>query len=70
MKRIESLGKKFDPAVHEAIGHIETGEDKEGVVIEEIQAGYMLNNRLLRPAAVRVGKKRAKTISDEPKDGG
>ena len=70
VKRIESLGKKFDPAVHEAIEHVETDEDKEGVVMEEIQAGYMLNNRLLRPAAVKVGKKRAKTISDEPKDGG
>ena len=58
VKRIEALGKKFDPAAHEAIEHIETGEDKEGVVMEEIQAGYMLNNRLLRPVAVKVGKKK------------
>ncbi len=71
VKRIESLGKKFDPAAHEAIEHVETGEDKEGVVMEEIQAGYMLNERLLRPVAVKVGKKKTgKNNSDEPKDGG
>ena len=58
MKRIESLGKKFDPAVHEAIEHIETDEDKDSIVMEEIQAGYLLNDRLLRPAAVKVGKKK------------
>ncbi len=58
MKRIESLGKKFDPAVHEAIEHVETDEDKDSIVMEEIQAGYLLNDRLLRPAAVKVGKKK------------
>ncbi len=58
VKRIESLGKKFDPAVHEAIEHIETGEKEDGMVTEEIQAGYLLNARLLRPAVVKVGKKK------------
>lgn len=58
IKRIEALGKKFDPAAHEAIEHIEADNDKEGMVIEEVQAGYLLNGRLLRPAVVKVGKKR------------
>jgi molecular chaperone GrpE len=57
VKRIESIGKKFDPALHEAVEHIEADEDKEGIVLEEIQAGYLLNDRLLRPAVVKVGKK-------------
>ena len=57
-KRIEAVGKKFDPALHEAIEHIETDEGKEGIVIDEIQPGYLLNGRLFRPAAVKVGKKK------------
>ena len=58
IKKIESLGKKFDPALHEAIEHVETGEEGDGMVTEEIQAGYLLNGRLLRPAVVKVGKKK------------
>ena len=65
--RIEAAGKKFDPALHEAVEHVEADAGKEDIVTEEIQAGYLLNGRLLRPAVVKVGK-RAKTISDEPKD--
>ena len=57
IKKIEAVGKKFDPALHEAIEHIESEDDKDDIVIEEIQAGYLLNGRLLRPAAVKVGKK-------------
>lgn len=56
--RIEAIGRKFDPALHEAIEHIETDEDKDGIVIEEVQTGYLLNDRLLRPSVVKVGKKK------------
>ena len=58
VERIEALGKKFDPQLHEAVEHVETGLDKDEIVIEEIQAGYLLNGRLLRPAVVKVGKKK------------
>jgi len=58
VKKIESIGKKFDPALHEAIEDVDTDEDKKGIIIEEVQAGYTLNERLLRPAAVKVGKGR------------
>jgi len=68
VEKIEALGKKFDPALHEAIEHIEADDDKEDVVIEEIQTGYLLDGRLLRPAVVKVGKKRVETISGESKD--
>ena len=67
VKMIEALGKKFNPAVHEAVEHVEADKDKEDIVMEEIQAGYTLKGRLLRPAVVKVGK-RAETTSDEPKD--
>ena len=56
VKRIEAIGKKFDPQLHEAVGHVEGDEKNDGIVVEEVQAGYTLNDRLLRPAAVKVGK--------------
>jgi molecular chaperone GrpE len=53
LKPICALGMAFDPKLHEAIRH-EKG--KEGVVIAEYQKGYMLNDKLLRPSRVAVGK--------------
>jgi molecular chaperone GrpE len=59
VKKIESIGEEFDPQVHEAIDYVETPDEKKaGIVVEEIQPGYMLNDRLLRPAVVKVGKKK------------
>lgn len=53
---IEAKGKRFDPAYHEALGQIETDKKEEdGVVLEELQKGYMLHDRVLRPSKVRVG---------------
>ena len=57
VKKIESVGKKFDPTLHEAIETVEVDSDRDGIIIEEIQAGYLLKDRLLRPAVVKVGKK-------------
>jgi molecular chaperone GrpE len=51
---IVSLGKEFDPAYHEAIGHIESEEYPPHTVAEEVQKGYILHDRVLRPALVRV----------------
>ena len=74
VNKIEALGKNFDPALHEAVEHVETDEEKNDIVTEEIQPGYMLNDRLLRPAVVKVGKKKAgktptgENTSVEPKD--
>jgi len=52
----ESLGRTFDPNYHEAMVHQETTEHPENTVIQEYRKGYMLHNRLLRPAAVVVAK--------------
>jgi len=53
---IESLGKKFDPSVHEVIKASEEAGKESGIIIEEIEKGYMINGKLLRPAKVKVAK--------------
>jgi molecular chaperone GrpE len=53
---IEALGADFDPNVHQAVVHEESPEHREGEVIGELRKGYMLNDRLLRPAMVKVAK--------------
>ena len=55
--KIESLNKKFDPNLHQAMMEIENNDLEEGLVVQEIQAGYMVHDRLLRPAMVGVSKK-------------
>ena len=55
--KIESLNKKFDPNLHQAMMEIENNDLEEGLVVQEIQAGYMMYERLLRPAMVGVSKK-------------
>ena len=53
---IEALGKKFDPALHEVVEEIEVKDKEPGTVAEEVQKGYMLNKRLLRPTKVKIAK--------------
>jgi molecular chaperone GrpE len=56
VSEIKSVGEKFDPNIHEAIEEISSGEEKSNLVVEEIQKGYEVKGKLLRPAKVRVGK--------------
>jgi molecular chaperone GrpE len=56
VERVASVGLPFDPAVHEAIQHLETDEYPPGTVAAEIQGGYRANERLVRPALVVVAK--------------
>lgn len=53
---IEALGADFDPNFHQAVIHEPTPFHREGEVIEELQRGYMLGDKLLRPAMVKVAK--------------
>jgi molecular chaperone GrpE len=55
--KIETKNKKFDPNFHQAMTEIDNEEIEPGIILQEIQAGYMLNDRLLRPALVGVAKK-------------
>lgn len=57
VKSFSGLGKKFDPALYEAVSDEETTLEEEGMVLREYQKGYMLHERLLRPARVVVAKK-------------
>ena len=56
LKPIDAVGADFDPNVHQAVVHEESPEHREGEVIGELRKGYMLNDRLLRPAMVKVAK--------------
>jgi molecular chaperone GrpE len=56
VERMETVGKEFDPNLHEAVGWVES-EDKDGIIVEEVQAGYTYKGKLLRPAKVKVARK-------------
>jgi molecular chaperone GrpE len=56
LKEIETIGKPFDPNFHEAVTQAASDEYDEGIVMEEIGKGYMLNGRLLRASKVVVSK--------------
>ena len=65
--KIDTLNSKFDPNLHQAMMEIENNDLEEGVVVKEIQTGYMMYDRLLRPAMVGVSKK-TKKESETAKD--
>ena len=54
---IESIGKKLDPNLHQAMMEIEDENEESGIILQEIQKGFMMKDRLLRPALVAVSKK-------------
>lgn len=54
VEEIESLGKPFDPTVHQAVMQEVSSEHESGTVIQVLQAGYTLNGRVIRPAMVKV----------------
>jgi molecular chaperone GrpE len=54
---IDAQGIDFDPNVHQAVIHEPSEEHREGEVMEELQRGYKLGDRLLRPAMVKVAKR-------------
>ena len=56
VKPFETLGYDFDPNIHQAVVHEASPEHREGEVIGELQKGYLMNDRLLRPAMVKVAK--------------
>jgi len=65
---IECINKKFDPNFHQAMMEVENNTKEPGTVVQEIQKGYMMKDRLLRPSLVGVAKKREEnTKKDEKK---
>ena len=59
LSSIPAVGEKFDPSQHEAIAQEETDEHEEGTVLEEMQPGYRLHQKVLRPTLVKVAQPRA-----------
>ena len=56
MEPIDAMGEAFDPNLHEALSQEETADVNEGTVVQQVQRGYKLNERLVRPARVVVAK--------------
>ena len=56
VRPFDALGADFDPNVHQAVVHEASADHREGEVIGELRKGYMINDRLLRPAMVKVAK--------------
>ncbi len=57
IKRIEAMGQALDPNLHQAMIEIPHAEAEPGTIVQEMQAGYTIGDRLLRPALVGVAKK-------------
>ena len=64
IKRVEPYGEKFDYNLHQAMFEVPTLDQPSGIVLEVVQHGYVLHDRLLRPAMVGVSK------AGEPSNGG
>ena len=65
---IECMNKKFDPNFHQAMLELEDNTKESGTVVQEIQRGYMMKDRLLRPSLVGVTKKRVENSEKATKD--
>ncbi len=56
IERIEAMGQRLDPNRHQAMMEVENGEVEPGIIVQELQAGYLIKDRLLRPALVGVAR--------------
>ena len=69
IEKINTLKKKFDPNFHQAMTEIEDNKVEPGTIVQEIQAGYMFGERLLRPSLVSVSKKSDQKIKQNKEKG-
>jgi len=56
VKEIKTIGERFDPNFHEALEEVEVKNKEVGKIVKEIQKGYTLNNKVIRPAKVKITK--------------
>lgn len=66
--RVQAAGAKFDPAVHEAMAQVESPDHDPGTVVQQHASGYLLHDRLLRPALVTVSAQKPETPVETPQD--
>ncbi|KKR03666.1 MAG: Protein GrpE [Parcubacteria group bacterium GW2011_GWF2_39_13b] len=57
LEEIKTIGEKFNPEFHEAIEQVESVENEDGIIVEEVQKGYLLNGKVLRAAKIKISKK-------------
>ena len=67
IKPVDSLNHPFDPNVHQALMEVESVDSKPGTIVQVIQEGYKMHDRLLRPALVGVAKAPSKPLEEESK---
>ena len=60
IEKIDCIGKKLDPNLHQAMMEVEDDQKDPGIIVQEIQKGFMIKDRLLRPSLVAVSKKKEK----------
>jgi molecular chaperone GrpE len=68
LEAINSVGTRFDPKVHEAVGHEESREHPEDTVVEELRRGYRIRDRVVRPALVKLARPPALPADDDSPD--
>ena len=56
VKAMDTLGQPFDPACHQAVAQVDASSGEANLVVEEVQKGYLIENRILRPAMVKVSR--------------
>jgi molecular chaperone GrpE len=65
LEEVKALGEPFDPCFHEAVSQMDDPKAKPGIVLTELQKGYTLNDRLIRPAMVVVNRQKASDVPDK-----
>ena len=66
IKKIEPIGEKFDPNFHQAMYEVPDASVPAGTIVQVVQAGYLIADRMLRPALVAIAKGGSKSASPEP----
>jgi molecular chaperone GrpE len=69
LEPIDSVGARFDPKLHEAVGHEESSEHPEDTVVSELRRGYRIRDRVVRPALVKVARPPALPAEQEETSG-
>ena len=68
LEEVKAVGEPFDPCFHEAVSEMDDPKAKPGIVLTELQKGYTLNTRLIRPAMVVVSRRKATHKDDQEKN--
>jgi len=66
LEPIKSVGTRFDPKLHEAVGHEESDEHPEDTVVSELRRGYRIRDRVVRPALVKLARRPSLPAADGP----